>query len=549
MDGTHVSRRAPAIFEVPQITAQTYWISRDGTPPPVPVIFLVKTTEDQRDQILKELEAADSPWPSYLPQPRELVVVPWLRNYTPHEDILFEISYPHNDSHIFVDDIGIKGGTCVISHWFRTEGYPSGVEHKEEFARVEWKKAKRLVAGASSENGSWFPNILDEELVPDEEPGETPRGQEEIFVAKDVEYTWPEHLPSDLRLQEGSPTLVSLIHLSQTEIDQLLERIGTDPNMEPPKIFNWPAGIAPGSESDMWHIFNRIKPDWPNPYEEIYGLFIDTIDLHGPDRHPEAILVRRQRLGEVDDPKSFVENNMTARILPADKVLQTWNTGWNPVGTGTWNGIRANEAMQRVRTDTFTHILNPDIPGLINKSELPIFILQPLTSTEEHTLRKFILSEGCYEEEFPLSNVPNGDGTFASLMRYFESPEFRRHNNRPPYDFIAIDNVFLSALVERELRGGGDDAPSLLLATHAFILHHDKQGNEMAHDDVGYIVGRCTMDDGDGFNYWMISSFQGMGLSSYIEYSGVKDQTGAGKYFWSCFDAGEEWEDLITTMS
>ena len=78
---TPLYKPSPRFFDLPKIDHHSN-ISPDF---PIIVLFLVKTSQRQRDEVLKELNAREQHWPDNV-EPRTLDVVLWLRNYTLEPD-------------------------------------------------------------------------------------------------------------------------------------------------------------------------------------------------------------------------------------------------------------------------------------------------------------------------------------------------------------------------------------------------------------------------------------------------------------------------------
>lgn len=148
--------------------------------------------------------------------------------------------------------------------------------------------------------------------------------------------------------------------------------------------------------------------------------------------------------------------------------------------------------------------------------------------------------------------VSNGDGSLATLIRYFQSPSFIQYNKRPPGDFIAVDKETLSSYDSTT-----DSFPlgkvSFILATAAMVWHCNEHGTSLARDEVGYVTGRTTMSQEDDFQQWSGFVAGSMGLTLCIENyrpdDDVSDGEGVERWYWDCFDvADEELRGLVETM-
>jgi hypothetical protein len=551
-------------FNLPEILASDSW-RYDGqrVRAPIVVIALFKTTEEQRAAIIARLASPTPPYVNAETVLRGLAIVPWLRNYEPViEEVIYDIvrdgepsrGFVSSTPFVFLSSKGHEEGSCVISHYVRiVEGEDAKNHHdggySQEFARVPLVKARGILDTATKEN-SWFPDVLDEEcrVLPLEK--ETMR-EGSVTLEGDgiqsVEWKWPGHLPESLKMKKDEPIVVSLIHLSVTEIEAMQAEMGKDGEQDV-KIINWPSDAECGSTTDLWNIFDHIKPDWSEvaPYGEVFGFFIDSLHLSGPHYAPEVIQVCRSHIADNyrgQDSAAFeTENKVTPVAITTASLREKWTAAWNPTG-GEWsNGVKDNYAIRGIggfpdRLQTQFVIANPEAP--LVACELPIFVLVAITSTQEHALRALFGSD---VSAWQMINIPSASNV-RNLVKWFQSAEYLRYNKAPPSDFVAVDALALSAL----------DGRKLLLGTGATVWHEQDDGYQLARDEVGYIVGRCSMYEYDSYDQWTNSCSMAMGLMSYIEHSGEEDSddddySEGERYYWDCFDQeDEELKELITT--
>ena len=517
---------------------------------PIIVVPFFKTTPVQRDAILAQLEASTQSKEDDESALRELAILPWLRNYEPViDEAIFDIVRGTSEGHIssnpfiFLDCKGFEEGSCVISHYVRVLEGEDAKNHidggyDQEFARVPIVQARALINSAVKEN-SWFPETLDEKCRINKSHRQSNIEEGWVVIEQragieKMKWKWPEHLPKDFKMKEDEPTVVSLIHLSSAEVESMETEMNKD-DERVVKIINWPSSIEPGSSADLWNIFEQIKASWSAvaPYEEVFGFFIDSICVSGPHNKPQVMQVCRSRIANENRDPSVdavkTENTMTPVIIAIGSVLESWKAAWNPTGMGWLNGVRYNHAIREVERNpcipqTQFVITNPEAPTTV--CDLPVYTLGPITAIQEHALRDLFSSTYWEWQIFTVSSA----GSVESLVKWFQSSDYLHYNEEPPHDFVAVDTLTLSAL------NGGD--PSFLLGTGATVWHED--GQYLARDEVGYVVGRCRMDECDGYDEWRSRCSMAMGLMSYIEESREEDDTGAGRYYWDCFDEGDE---------
>ncbi|KAF2021340.1 hypothetical protein BU24DRAFT_417006 [Aaosphaeria arxii CBS 175.79] len=525
----------------------------------VSVIFLFKTHRQQRHQIVKKLlDGDDKPWPEGVEKKR-LEVMPWLRNYTPNSNIVFKLLNEYNGSaRVFIDEEGAEKGNCIIGHLVKVKigaGYGNDT-FEPEFARVELKKTLYLISSNEARQyQSYFPGFLDEgcKLEDSGVDGADKLLQEESIHTQN-EWKWPTHIPGDLRLQIEKPVIISLIHLTDAELKEIQSDVGTDDV----DIINWPSDIDPATQTDTWHIFDRIKPDFPGENTKVHGFFIDSDNFAGPRREPELLLLTLE-LGEAwcrglkggDGVNTFtMENFLRGHAIEKNLFTDAWRATFVTPELEKENQMRGLN-LHGMFSPVSVNIGNPHVPAVI--SELPVFVLQKITAVQERMLR-----DDCrHDWDEQIVHVPRGDGTFRSLMRWFQTAEFMRYNEKPPRDFIAIDKITVAGLDERAAKSGDptttEERPlNILLATCANVWYtgDDENGPQLGLDEVGYRVGRVLNEDCCSWQEWTGHCSQAMGLNSFIEeYEEQLDQTGTGNFYWNCFDEDdEELDELVTLM-
>lgn len=79
-------------FDLPEILASDSWNNHGRVKSPIPVIPLFQTTPEERETIITKLGNPVPADENVAASPRELAIIPWLRNYTPVvEDVIFDL--------------------------------------------------------------------------------------------------------------------------------------------------------------------------------------------------------------------------------------------------------------------------------------------------------------------------------------------------------------------------------------------------------------------------------------------------------------------------
>lgn len=504
-------------------------------------LFLFQTTQSHRDQIIHTLSAGDSnqEWPAELPKV-EFKAIRWWRNKPADTDIVFDLLDENSRPlQISVDEEGARNGTCIVSH--RLGRYAVDSDWEIEVFRVPMKMALFLASFSRTqkEHTTWVPDLVTEEMRMVRSADSSSEMEWEI-VQKPDHWKWPAHLPLGMKLEESKPTLISLFHLTDDEIDRIKTEVcSADTAGSAVDIINWPADIQPASQSDLWHIFDRVRPDWPLPCGEVFGFFIESHELEGENRCPELFMFKRQRIDprDADAPEkgkvSFVEQpNISGHAILRTSFLPAWRNAFNYQNDGSNSGgVTTNGAMRfQIPNDSSSEmdILNPDNP-VITFRDIPVFFLLPVNPVHERLLRLYF--QPLYGDSMQVTTVPNGDGTIRSLMQWFQSPEFMRHHKSPPSNFFAADSTTIAELAHTK-------NPSFLLATALFL------NGDIAWENVGYRVVRGVEIDGVDPElmglHGIVSRCCGFGI--YLEQiaESVPDQVGAGDFYFDCFDEDDQ---------
>jgi hypothetical protein len=518
-------------------------------------MFLTRIAKERIDEIIAELGSGDLPEGVAA---RPLAPIPWLRNTTPTLADVFGLIDGSVGAHIFIDNEGIERNTCIVSHWYCPESLPPGDSGGQEVARVNWNEAMSLVGNASRYR-TWFPDQLPENVkihkkdVPVDDVNIQRKNSEPVSKKKEQGWRWPAHIPKDLKLSKDKPTIISMVHLSESETISLLLEIGSNEAAGPVAIINWPADTEPASNSDIWNIFERIKPDWPSPIGETFFFTIDSFHLSGEEKKPEIIMYSRKivdgRERGLGSTGFNVENKMNSFDVKCPGFYSAWECCFNPSGNGWSSSVRENDKMRVVLQQqcfytSFGSVTNPDIPLIWDW--LPVFILTEVTATQERDLRAWL---SC-DEDLCFVKVPKAysDGTMNGLMKWFQSPDYICYLENPPLDFIAIDSITLAALPSFLADPEDAEKPGFLAATSASIWYASNVSAELATDEVGYVVGRAKLTEPEGLTYWVGFVAQAMGCMGIMLDSATTDQTGAGRYFWDCFDSEDkELAELVET--
>ncbi|KAJ4300846.1 hypothetical protein N0V90_002934 [Kalmusia sp. IMI 367209] len=540
---------------------------------PILVFFLCPLSKDTRTEILASFKNGDGRvWPSDFSR-LEFAVVPWLRRYEEPDtreaafELLSSSEIDYGQTYVFIGTRNVNEETVLIGHLYKSK---DGKEGRIECAKVKTNRAYKLICKMSKKT-KWFPDTIpfaNQVNRPDLKNDTRiwgPLHADSHASGEIIGFTWPNHLPKSLKFEKNRPLIISLIHLSDPELAYIYSNIQHDTRYEQVLIANWPADTPPASSAETYQIFERIKPDWSDiaPYGETYGFFVSSAELSGAKRDPKILVARRQKLaasGPQNSYKLAIANSMSMWTCNTQSMMKAWHAAWNPTGGAHSNGVRTNETISniwaewtdRTFTGTFSVLTNPNMTIIRSDSDIPVFILQPISSAQESAVRNLL----SWDNTPQLINVPNGDGTLAQLMKHLQSPSFLCYNEKHPGNFIAIDARTLSAYdASTQSFPLGDT--SFCMGTEATVWHYSgadgNRGAMIAQDDVGYVTGRCTMHAEDDYQQWTGSVLSGMGLAGYVEnYRPDNDETdgeGVERWYWDCFDVqNEELNSLVTTM-
>lgn len=121
-----------------------YWVSRVEHPPTWRVIFLVPLGETEIAQFMKKLVDIDKDWPDRPDaEPRRLLEVPWVHDFTPDSSIIAPMFVQGNESPlIFIDEQSKRDDTALLL-WCN--------EEKKDHCtlRVPIKRANLLLSAAA----------------------------------------------------------------------------------------------------------------------------------------------------------------------------------------------------------------------------------------------------------------------------------------------------------------------------------------------------------------------------------------------------------------
>jgi hypothetical protein len=150
--------------------------------------------------------------------------------------------------------------------------------------------------------------------------------------------------------------------------------------------------------------------------------------------------------------------------------------------------------------------------------------LQDLFSTDWEFIdfeSDFVHVPIAYVDDPSLDAAATQDRNRQNVVEYFLT------NGWFPHDFIFVDAQALSRLPVK-----GIDLPNFLYATNLMMWHGFDQRTTIAHDQLGYAVGRLKMDCKEAYSHWMGAYVKGLGLGYYVGEGERKDYE---FYYWSCW--------------
>lgn len=292
------------------------------------------------------------------------------------------------------------------------------------------------------------------------------------------------HLPSDLKLEPSTLSLISLVHIPDEKINKIKAEIGSSDAIPHVVIYNWPADQEPCSRTEMYRIFQATKPPYHKDVDETFSMFIDRDEMRDGEY---CIIVAHETFSAL---KPICLN----RLRDTGDALQFWHAIWNPFEYGR-RGTRSNNARVnttifdgplRSRTLGFEVVSCPD--NLAFAGDFCCFILSQMAETQFRRVRRELFSEVEGIVQFvdvsKLIKTPDIQG----LMRYFESDEYVKSGQQElPIYFLAID--------DRTLKGvANEDYENLVIAADKSTLCVDIQDDDYncyyASWSPGYAYGR-----------------------------------------------------------
>jgi hypothetical protein len=161
--------------------------------------------------------------------------------------------------------------------------------------------------------------------------------------------------------------------------------------------------------------------------------------------------------------------------------------------------------------------------------------LQDLFSTDWEFIdfdSDFVRVPIAYVDDPSLDAAATQDRNMDNVMQYFLAKGWF------PRDFILVDAQALSRLPVKK-----KDLPNFLYATNLMIWHGFDERTTIAHDQLGYAVGRLKMHCKEAYSYWMGAYVKGLGLGRYV---GKGEREDYKLYYWSCWkdEEGNVDEDV-----
>ncbi|KAI9035138.1 alpha/beta-hydrolase [Aspergillus affinis] len=429
--------------------SQPYDLSVFSEPPSWVVVFLCKTDDENYERILKRLCTLDKTWDDVPPgQMRRLLPMPWIRDFSPPISVIFQIfeETGYSDGLVFIDEQSLQDDTAVILN-----GY-YGPE-RVEAARVRMDRANLALAASQERSlAAVMPNFDEVKIIPERKSQDHLGGQYEMV------YRLPPHLPADFEPKRSTLTLISLVHLSETEASAILSQPWTNEQIENVEILNWPDDQSPCSRAEMYRIFQAVKtPGSPN-IDQAFAMFIDTSE----EREHSIIFAKEwQKEGERGD-----NTVQLSAVKDLSDAVGIWHLIWNPSlnhsrgGVVRCNDFRVNPSLfySHKLDDGFENINNPDEIVVSNDACL-VFVLEKMGDRDVRTTCDEVLSE--IEETVRFVDVSHVIKTpdIEGLVAFFESPEFIQSGQEIPRYFFAVDRLSLEAA-----RGDEEEAACIIIA-------------------------------------------------------------------------------------
>jgi hypothetical protein len=292
------------------------------------VVFLQRVSDEEHTQITDSLKEVDEDWLSTLdvppPRSRTLVVKKWIRDYWPSSDVILEIARHAyaNDGHqeksyrslIFVDS-GWEAGNVIAARW---EG--DGDHARLNAVRIRMNIAKSLLSVCDLNEGYTLVKLLGDEAFEDTKvdfyiDATLPSKDDSISPAE--EYKIPECLPQHIVLSKTEVVIISLRHLEQAEVEDLIRAILNGYNGEdtapPIKIHDWHGSYT--TRIDIRKLLYLIEQNSSEPDRDMPLFLVDAL-LEGPCGKPQVISASN----------STHWRQQTVQIMPVntEKVLSLW---------------------------------------------------------------------------------------------------------------------------------------------------------------------------------------------------------------------------------
>lgn len=292
------------------------------------MVFLQQVSDEEYSQITESLGEVDEDWMSTLdvprPRSRTLVMTKWIRDYWPSSDVILEIARHaystdgyHDKSYrslIFVDS-GWEAGN-VIAARFEGEG-----EHARlNSVRIRMNIAKSLLSVCDLNEGYTLAEVLGEEAFEDAKVDfyvdASPPSKDEI-ISPAEEYKIPEFLGQDIVLSKEEISIVSLKHLTQAEIEDLVRGIINGHESEDPappiKIHNWHGPYM--KRTKVKELYLCIQQNSSEGNRNMPLFLVDML-LEGPNGNPQLI--------SASDSTDWRQKTVQIMPVKTEKLLSLW---------------------------------------------------------------------------------------------------------------------------------------------------------------------------------------------------------------------------------
>lgn len=240
-------------------------------------------------------------------------------------------------------------------------------------------------------------------------------------------------------------TLISLLHLSPQDLEQVRAQIGTSEDMQHVDIINWPENEEPCSRAQLYRLFDALKPAGPHFEDRATLLFLDSDDESDTGL---GVMVATQRSTGSESPCLVL-----SRLDESSEALDFWRALWGPDCDGILNTAEECE-------------LVPDPCRLRFSLNCTVFFLTKVTKTQFCEIREMIDPSHNRVLEFVDVSSHLQTPDMQGLMAYLTSSAYLASGSeQPPHVFLAIDRQTLDNLSSER------DDPSVLLASlHALSI-------------------------------------------------------------------------------